>query len=130
MTRRAPRFARSAWAALASPALVVAGALTAFSPTLLPQPAAAAEAAATGQTSASSTEKPRSGRETYTSMIGEVDACNRAQQLRPNGSTVTSMRYWRGSTDGQANVSCRISWSTAADALPTDRPILFGPSSR
>jgi len=119
MTRRSPRFARRAWAAVIS-----------LSPFLLPVAAPAAEAPASSEPSATPAEKPRSGRESYTSIIGEVDACNRAQQLRPGGSTVTSMHYWRGSSEGQPNVTCRVSWSTAADALPTDRPILFGPSSR
>jgi hypothetical protein len=128
MTRRIPRSSRCSWAALAGSSLLGCAALLCPVQPLLEQPATAAEAPSTSTTS--SKEKPRSGREQYTSLISEVDACNRAQQLRPDGSTVTSMRYWRGQKDGESNVTCRISWSTATDALPTERPILFGPSSR
>lgn len=134
MTRRFSRSGRSPWAVFAGSSLLGCAALFCPAQPLLLQPAAAAEAAAAepAASSTTSSEKPRSGREQYTSLISEVDACNRAQQLRPSGSTVTSMHYWRGRTekDGEPTVTCRVSWSTAADALPTERPILFGPSSR
>lgn len=70
----------------------------------------------------------RSGNAEATSLFSEVDACNQAQKLLPAGSTATAMHYWRGSTSGQPSVTCRVSWSTAADARSTGRPILFGPS--
>lgn len=74
----------------------------------------------------SETSQPRQGTEEFTSMVSEVDACNQAQYLRPAGSTVTKMHYWRIGQAGERGVTCMINWSTAADAEPTDRPILFG----
>ena len=70
----------------------------------------------------------RSGQVDFTSLFSEVDACNQAQKLLPASSIATAMHYWRSSSNGQASVTCRVRWSTAADARPTGRPILFGPS--
>jgi hypothetical protein len=74
-------------------------------------------------------DEPRTGSETFTSFISEVDACNRAQKLRPEGSVVTRMRYWREGEPEERRVSCKIYWSQKEDAKPTRRPILFGPSA-
>ncbi|MBE9173054.1 hypothetical protein IQ216_08145 [Cyanobium sp. LEGE 06143] len=73
--------------------------------------------------------QPLRGSETYTSSISEVDACNRAQMLRPADSIVTGMHVWRSGEEGQRSISCRIDSSNAEDAVPTRRPILFGPSA-
>ncbi len=73
--------------------------------------------------------QPLRGAETYTSSISEVDACNRAQMLRPADSIVTRMHFWRSGEEGQRSITCRIDWSDAEDAVPTRRPILFGPSA-
>lgn len=72
--------------------------------------------------------QPRQGTEELTSVISEVDACNRAQQQRPAGAVVTDMHYWRVGQPGARAITCRVRWSTATDAQPTRRPILFGPS--
>ena len=73
--------------------------------------------------------QPLRGSETYTSSISEVDACNRAQMQRPADSIVTRMHFWRSGEEGQRSITCRIDWSDAEDAVPTRRPILFGPSA-
>lgn len=52
-----------------------------------------------------------------------------AQKLRPEGSIVTRMHYWREGEPDERSVSCRIYWSEKEDAKPTRRPILFGPSA-
>jgi hypothetical protein len=63
------------------------------------------------------------------SRISPVDACNRAQGQRPAGAVVTDMEYERLGEPGEPRLfNCRISWSTAEDAQPTRRPILFGPT--
>jgi hypothetical protein len=89
-----------------------------------PGPAAAAGSAA----------PPASGEVAFSSRISPVDACNRAQGLRPAGSTVTSMHYERpapggeSASDAERVFSCRVLWSTDPEARPTGRPILFGPT--
>lgn len=87
----------------------------------LAAPAARADTAA-------ASPQARQGTEELTSVISEVDACNRAQQQRPEGAVVTDMHYWRVGAPGERAITCRVRWSTAADAQPTRRPILFGPS--
>ncbi len=88
-----------------------------------------AEGAQAPQPIAQPTPQPLTGSETYTSLISEVDACNRAQMLRPSTSIVTAMHYQRSGEAGERSVTCRIDWSEADDAEPTRRPILFGPSA-
>lgn len=69
------------------------------------------------------------GVEELSSRISPVDACNRAQGQRPAGAVVTDMHVARHAQPGEPlQFNCRISWSTAADAEPTRRPILFGPT--
>ncbi len=72
--------------------------------------------------------KPSRGVEEVSSVISEVDACNRAQKQRPEGAVVTNMTYWRSGKPGEGVITCMVTWSTATDARPTGRPILFGPS--
>lgn len=63
---------------------------------------------------------------TFSSRVSEVDACNRAQALAPQGATVTGMQV-RAFSDGQGyGFTCRVTWSTAPAAQPTRMPILFG----
>ena len=73
--------------------------------------------------------KPSRGIEEVSSVISEVDACNRAQKQRPEGAVVTDMTYWRSGKPGEGVITCMVEWSTASDARPTGRPILFGPSN-
>lgn len=82
-----------------------------------------------GAASAPLRAQPQKGSEVYTSSISEVDACNRAQMLRPADSIVTTMHVWRSGEEGSRSITCRIHWSDAEDAVPTRRPILFGPSA-
>ncbi|MFQ6537399.1 MULTISPECIES: hypothetical protein [Aphanothece] len=77
----------------------------------------------------SSRVKVLGGSESYTSYVSEVDACNRAQMLRPAGTTVTGMRYWRLGRRNARATTCSIRWSDSENATPTYRPILFGRSS-
>jgi hypothetical protein len=72
--------------------------------------------------------EPQTGEVELSSRISPVDACNRAQGLRPAGATVTAMHYERLGEAGERVFTCRVLWSTAADARPTGRPILFGPT--
>ncbi|MCH9715432.1 MAG: hypothetical protein K0U63_13000 [Cyanobacteria bacterium] len=78
--------------------------------------------------SGATTPLPSRGTEEVTSIVSEVDACNRAQQQRPTAAVVTGMHYWRVGQPGERAVTCQVRWSTAADAQPTGRPILFGPT--
>ncbi|MEX1322889.1 MAG: hypothetical protein AB1Z21_01695 [Synechococcaceae cyanobacterium] len=71
---------------------------------------------------------PQSGVEELDSRVSPVDACNRAQGLRPAGATVTAMHYQRLGQADERVFRCRVSWSTARDAQTTRRPILFGPT--
>lgn len=70
----------------------------------------------------------QSGEVEVSSLISPVDACNRAQAQRPAGAVVTTMHYERLGEPAERSFSCRVRWSTARDAVPTGRPILFGPS--
>lgn len=63
------------------------------------------------------------------SPVSPVDACNRAQALRPQGAIVTAMHHEREGEPGARLFRCRVSWSSAEDARPTGRPILFAPSA-
>ena len=76
----------------------------------------------------SAAPKPSRGVEEVSSVISEVDACNRAQKQRPEGAVVTNMTYWRSGKPGEGVITCMVTWSKATDARPTGRPILFGPS--
>ncbi|TVS03538.1 MAG: hypothetical protein EA413_10315 [Cyanobium sp. PLM2.Bin73] len=93
-------------------------------------PLEAAEAPAEPSPSAAASEvvlESVSGQVELSSRISPVDACSRAQGQRPAGAVVTDMGYERLSEPGEPRLfHCRVSWSTAADAQPTRRPILFG----
>ena len=70
---------------------------------------------------------PLAGVVELSSRISPLDACSRAQGQRPAGAVVTDMGYERLVEPGEPRLfHCRVSWSTAADAQPTRRPILFG----
>jgi hypothetical protein len=71
---------------------------------------------------------PQSGEVEVSSLISPVDACNRAQGQRPAGAVVTTMHYERLGEPAERSFRCRVRWSTAKDAVPTGRPILFGPT--
>lgn len=73
-------------------------------------------------------EAPMRGVVELSSPISPVDACNRAQGQRPGAAVVTAMHYERLGEPGERLFNCRVSWSTAEDAQPTRRPILFGPT--
>ena len=63
----------------------------------------------------------------FTSRVSEVDACNQAQGLVPENSTVTTMKV-RQFTDQQGyGFTCKVKWSSSPKAKPTRMPILFGP---
>lgn len=96
---------------------VLPAALLCAAALLSPQSLRAQEAAA-----------PLSGEVEVSSLISPVDACNRAQGQRPAGAVVTTMHYERLGQPGERSFRCRVRWSTASDAAPTYRPILFGPS--
>lgn len=93
-------------------------------------PLKAAEAPAEPSASAAASDvvqAPVSGQVDLSSRISPVDACSRAQGQRPAGAVVTDMGYERLVEPGEPRLFlCRVSWSTAADAQPTRRPILFG----
>lgn len=72
---------------------------------------------------------PSSGRETFSSTISEVDACNQAQTLTPENATVTAMHVSTALNGEYATFTCRVNWSLSPSAQPTYRPILFSPSS-
>ncbi len=93
-------------------------------PLLAAMPSAAQDSAPAAGVQA----RPSAGSVEVTSLISEVDACNRAQSERPQGATVTAMHYWRSGEEGKRSVTCRVSWSTSSDARRTYRPILFGPT--
>jgi len=63
----------------------------------------------------------------YSSRVSEVDACNRAQALVPQGATVTTMQVRQFSDPQGYGFTCRVKWSTSPKAQPTRMPILFGP---
>lgn len=64
---------------------------------------------------------------TFSSRLSEVDACNQAQYLVPQGGTVTTMQV-RQFTDAQGyGFTCKVKWSNSPKAQPTRMPILFGP---
>lgn len=64
---------------------------------------------------------------TYSSRVSEVDACNQAQYLVPQGSIVTTMQV-RPFSDRQGyGFTCKVKWSNSPKAQPTRMPILFGP---
>ena len=60
-----------------------------------------------------------------TSRISEVDACNQAQYQMPEKAVVQGFRLGTSTDRDGALFSCKVLWSTAAGAAPTDRPILF-----
>ncbi|SBO42490.1 hypothetical protein [Cyanobium sp. NIES-981] len=110
-------------------AALVGAALPAL-PLMAQEGSPAAQAPVDGQAPGTeSGPEARTGSETSTSFISEVDACNRAQKLRPAGSIVTRMHYWRQGVAGERSVTCTVNWSTRQDARPTHRPILFGPTA-
>jgi hypothetical protein len=114
------------WALAAAFALVI----PALALTTLPVRAAEADDDTSVNAPASEVApRPMSGEEEVISRISPVDACNRAQGLRPPGAIVTGMHYERRQEADAWVFSCRVSWSTAEDARPTGRPILFGPTS-
>lgn len=82
---------------------------------LIPQIAAAESAAV----------RPTSGTSSYTSRISEVDACNQAQYLMPDGATVQRFKLGNGRDKDGAMFLCAASWSTDSKATATNRPILF-----
>ena len=61
----------------------------------------------------------------YTSAISEVDACNQAQYLMPQRAVVQGFRLDTRQDSTGVRFACTVSWSTAAKALPSNRPILF-----
>jgi hypothetical protein len=71
---------------------------------------------------------PQSGTLEVSSPISPVDACNRAQGQRPAGAVVTTMHYESLGQQAERSFRCLVRWSTAKDAVPTGRPILFGPT--
>jgi ABC-type nitrate/sulfonate/bicarbonate transport system substrate-binding protein len=92
-----------------------------FRPILLAMAAATASAAAFAPAAA------RADWVNYSSRVSEVDACNQAQYLVPQGATVTTMKV-RQFTDKQGyGFTCKVKWSQSPKAQPTRMPILFGP---
>lgn len=63
----------------------------------------------------------------YTSRVSEVDACNQAQYLVPEGATVTTMQVRQVTNKDGYGFTCRVKWSQSPQAQPTRMPILFGP---
>jgi hypothetical protein len=65
----------------------------------------------------------------YRSRVSEVDACNRAQGLMPQGAIATTMRVRQFQDQQGYGFNCQVKWSTSPKAQPTRMPILFGPVS-
>ena len=63
----------------------------------------------------------------YSSRLSEVDACNQAQYLVPQGATVTTMKVRQFNDKEGYGFTCKVRWSNSPKALPTRMPILFGP---
>ena len=63
----------------------------------------------------------------YSSRVSEVDACNQAQYLVPQGATVTTMKVRQFSDKEGYGFTCKVKWSQSPKAQPTRMPILFGP---
>lgn len=63
----------------------------------------------------------------YSSRISEVDACNQAQYLVPEGAMVTTMKVRQFNDEQGYGFTCRVKWSQSPQAQPTRMPILFGP---
>lgn len=61
------------------------------------------------------------------SRVSEVDACNQAQYLVPQGATVTTMKVSQFTDQQGYGFICKVKWSNAPLAQPTRMPILFGP---
>lgn len=59
------------------------------------------------------------------SRISEVDACNQAQYLMPDGAVVERFRlHTRRDREG-IRFDCTVVWNPSAKTAPSYRPILF-----
>ena len=63
----------------------------------------------------------------YSSRVSEVDACNQAQYLVPQGATVTTMKVGQFTDKQGYGFTCKVKYSQSPKAQPTRMPILFGP---
>lgn len=61
----------------------------------------------------------------YTSSISEVDACNQAQYQMPPKAVVQQFRLRTTQQGSNVRFACAVEWSSASNAKPSNRPILF-----
>jgi hypothetical protein len=59
------------------------------------------------------------------SLISEVDACNRAQYAMADNGVVQGFRLSSNTDKQGTQFHCKVLWSQAAKAKASDRPILF-----